>query len=518
MRSKVHAYAALVLFCTAPAWSQNPAERPGSVPIYRVTVVERTVKAVNYQYRTGPTNVDFRGTVLLPQGRGHATVESKQGRTEIEARFSNIEPPTRFGREYLTYVLWAITPQGHATNLGEVLADSSNKCKLQVTSELQAFGMIVTAEPYGAVRQPSDVVVLENEIRPDTIGQIEPIQAKYELLPRGEYTYNVPADLSSSISGGPKVSMDEYQSLVQVYEAQNAVQIARAAGADRYAGDTLSKAEQFLREAQNLQSRKAGVSLTVTAARQAAQTAEDARLIALKRAQEEGLARAREQATTAQERQASAEAEARRAADQASAERARADAERAARERAEAEAAQARQQLTQKQARVEAPPAPASPHMATDAARETRARVRQELSSILQTRDTPRGLVVTLSDAYFSGAQPRSLAYDRLARIAAIVRSEPGLKVEVEGHSDNAFGDEQARAFSLERAEAVRGILARDGVPAAAIMTRGLGKTRPIISNATAAGREQNRRVEIVITGSPIGEMPYWARSYSVIP
>lgn len=517
MRLKVHAYTALVLFCTAPAWPQNPAEWPGSVPIYRVTVVERTVKAVNYQYRTGPTNVDFRGTILLPQGRGHATVESKQGRTEIDARFSNIEPPTRFGREYLTYVLWAITPQGHATNLGEVLADGSNKCKLQVTSDLQAFGMIVTAEPYGAVRQPSDVVVLENEIRPDTIGQIEPIQAKYELLPRGEYTYNVPADLSSSLSRGPKVSMDEYQSLVEVYEAQNAVQIARAAGADRYAGDTLSKAEQFLRNAQNLQSRKAGVSLTVTAARQAAQTAEDARLIALKRAQEERLSRAREEATTAQERQANAEAEARRAADQASAERARADAERAARERAEAEAAQAQQQLTQKQAQAEAPPEP--PHTVTDSAtREMRARLRQELNSVLQTRDTPRGLVITLSDAYFSGAQPRSSAYDRLARIAAIVQSQPGLKVEIEGHTDNAFGEEQARAFSLERAEAVTSILARDGVPAAAIMTRGLGKTRPINSNATAIGREQNRRVEIVITGGPIGEMPYWARSYSVIP
>src|SRR5215831_3221760 len=189
MKPNFVALTPLLILCTTGSWAQNPAVHPETVPIYQVTVVERTVRAVDYQYQTGPTKVDFRGTVLMPQAKGDATVESKRGRTEIEAKFDHVPPPTRFGREYLTYVLWAITPEGHAKNLGEVLPGGSDRAKLRVTTDLQAFGLIVTAEPYSAVRQPSNVVVLENEIRPDTFGRTEPILAKYELLPRGQYTY-----------------------------------------------------------------------------------------------------------------------------------------------------------------------------------------------------------------------------------------------------------------------------------------------------------------------------------------
>src|SRR5690242_12412275 len=255
MDRKLIVPAILACLITIAARAQSPAAKSETVPIYRVTVVERTVKAVDYQYRNGPTRIDFRGTVLLPQAKGEATVESKKGRTEVDVKFNRVEAPTRFGPEYLTYVLWAITPEGHPKNLGEVLPGSSENAGMHVTTDLQAFGMIVTAEPYSAVRQPSDVVVLENEVRPDTIGHIELVQAKYELMPRGQYTYLKPTDLKQVNADGRRLSMDEYEKLLEVYQAQNAVQIARSVGADRYAADTFEKAEQQLRTAQDFQSR-----------------------------------------------------------------------------------------------------------------------------------------------------------------------------------------------------------------------------------------------------------------------
>src|SRR5262249_54432795 len=139
-------------------------------PVFRTTVVARSTQAVSYRHRSGATRIDFAGTKLLPQARGEARVESKQGRIEIDANFANLVPAHDFGPEYLTYVLWAITPEGRALNLGEVLLNGRNS-KLNVTTEIQAFGLIVTAEPYYAVTQPSDVVVMENSIRPDTLGK-----------------------------------------------------------------------------------------------------------------------------------------------------------------------------------------------------------------------------------------------------------------------------------------------------------------------------------------------------------
>ena len=271
--------AAGLMATVVPAICQE-ASNNRSAPLYRVTVVERSVDAVNYQYHAGPTNIDFRGTVLLAKGKGEATVESRRGRTEIDARFSNLAPPARFGREYLAYVFWAISPEGAPRNLGEIVPDASDHGHLRVTTDLQVFGLIVTSEPYSAVRQPSDVVVLENVVRADTIGHIEPIQAKYELLPRGQYTYT-PQE-GGPPAQGAKVSMSRYESLLQIYQAQNAVQIARAQGADKYATDTLAKAEHLLAEARQMEQRHAGRSSVVTLAREAAQTAEDARAITMR--------------------------------------------------------------------------------------------------------------------------------------------------------------------------------------------------------------------------------------------
>ncbi len=512
MRKQLPPLITFVLVGAATAWPQAPVMEHPSVPIYRVTVVERTVKAVGYQYRRGPTNLDFRGTVLLPKAKGNATVESKAGRTEIEAHFEHVAPPTRFGPEYLTYVLWAITPEGHPKNLGEVLADSSDHAKLRVTTDLQAFGMIVTAEPYSAVRQPSDVVVMENQIRPDTVGHIEEVSAKYELMPRGHYTYNVPTG-SQPPARGDEVSMDRYEEILEVYQAQNAVQIARSIGADEYATATFNKAEQLLRNARTFQERRADKSTIITAARQAAQTAEDARAITEKRKQEEDLAQAREQTARAQQLRAQAEAEAQRARSEASADRSQLEQERSARQQAESEAAAAT---------ALPPPPPPQPQLqaATMEPRksELRRSMLRDLTTIANTRDTPRGLVVTLQSGYFRGAEVSGSAYPLLQRVAAVIAAHPGLYVEVDGHTDSTGSPSREEETSYERAAAVRDVLVRSGVRVNSITARGLGSSHPLVSNNNAAGREQNRRVEITVSGDPIGSVPYWDKTYSVLP
>jgi len=501
MRNHILVLAVIARFGTSVLGAQSaPTEvtQQRAVPIYQVTVVERTVKAVNYQYRSGPTRIDFQGTVLLPRAKGQATVESKAGRVEIDAKFGRLEAATRFGSEYLTYVLWAITPDGHPKNLGELLTGAGDDARLRVTTDLQTFGMIVTAEPYAAVRQPSNVVVMENEIRKDTVGRTELVNAKYELLPRGHYTYSVPVDPSADAANRQKLPMDRYEALLEVYQAQNAVQIARSQGADRYAADTLAKAEQDLQQAQEWYQKKVDRNTIVTRARQAAQTAEDARLIAQQKKREEDLAAARTEAAREKQLRVQAEAEA---------------------QRARAEASADRRQLEQERQRtaaappppppVETPsPAPAvvpAPKPEPDA-EKTRLRVSllQSLSATMTARDTPRGLVVEVPDADFDGGALRSEAASRLERVAGVLASQPGLSFVVEGHGDR---------YSSERAASVRDFLGRTGISAAALSARGVGDARPLGPNAL-----ENRRVEITISGEPIGSKAYWDKSYSVIP
>jgi outer membrane protein OmpA-like peptidoglycan-associated protein len=511
MKHKVTICGLAVLFLTfiAPAQEVTP-QRPG-VPIYNVTVIERSTKAVNYQYRSGPTVVDLRGTVLMSEAKGTATVESKRGRTEIEIAVDKLVPPTRFGREYLTYTLWAITPEGAPRNIGEVIPNGSDKARLRITTDLQAFGLIVTAEPYSAARQPSDVVVLENEIRPDTVGQIKPIQAKYELMPRGHYTWDVADKLKSDVAGAPKVSMDRYEAMLQLYEAQNAAGIARAASAEQYAPQTFGKAQELLAEAQRLQDSKAASSLIVQTAREAAQTAEDARQIAEKRRQEEKVDALATEAAKAQNARVQAEGEAQRARIDAESARAEANAERTARERAEADAADARRQAAQPA--VVVVPAPPPQAHAGPTKLDSRMRLVEQLNGVLVTRDTPRGVVATLSDSSFSGSELRGGVASRIARLAAILAAYPDLRIVVEGSSDSAGNDSQA----TRRAESVRQALIANGMAANRSAIRALGDSRPLVSNSSASGREQNRRVEIVISGDSIGTLPFWDRTYSLM-
>jgi hypothetical protein len=271
----------------------NQEDLQTGTPIYRVRVVGRTTKAVNYRRNGVATPLDFRGTVLLPDAEGSAWVKANKGSTEVRAKFKKLPAPTRFGREYLTYVLWAITPEGRATNLGEILTDNDDDGKLNVTSDLQAFAMIVTAEPYFSVTQPSDVVVMENAVRKDTIGQIELVDARYELLKRGEYAYDTEAAKAEAAGKREKLPMHRYEALLAIYQAQNAVQIAQSLGAERLATDSIAKAQRLLLTARQYYDNKNDSKTVIQTARQAAQTAEDARLITIARQERETAAEAR---------------------------------------------------------------------------------------------------------------------------------------------------------------------------------------------------------------------------------
>jgi flagellar motor protein MotB len=459
---------------------------------------------------------------LLPKAQGGATVASKQGRTEIDAHFDNLTAPSRFGPEYLTYVLWALTPDGRPHNLGEVVANSRDHAGMRVTTDLQAFAMIVTAEPYSAVRQPSDVVVLENQVRPETTGITEQVNARYELLPRGTYSYQVPdAVTAAAAANGPKISQSEYEEILEIYQAQNAVLIARSVGADEYAHTTMAKAESLLSQAQQRHAHRTGQTLAVQEAREAAQTAEDARVIAIQRQQQDKLAKAQSDADTAQKAKLSADAayqQAQTAAEQARAQlnaaQTQLETERAARERAEQEAATFRDRAAQLQAEqqrvaVVAPPPAAAPREGNKHAE--RSRMLAQLNGIAPTRDTPRGLMVTIPDGSFHGGSLREFASTQVSRISQVVAASQGLRVEVDGNSDSSATATEA----MERAGAVARIFESRGLTRYAVSVRNLADSRPLTSNNAAGGRVQNRRIEILISGDAIGSTPLWDQSGS---
>jgi outer membrane protein OmpA-like peptidoglycan-associated protein len=476
---------------TSPVMQKTPPptqEMRNGEPLYRVEVIGRDIPAINYFNRSGSTRIGFEGTSLLPRAKGRATVDNGKGNATIDARFEGLPPANTFGPEYLTYVLWAITPDGRPSSLGEVLPDGT-KASVKLTTSMQSFGLIVTAEPYFAVTMPSDVVVLQNVVLHDkTAGVVTPIDAHTSLLPRGIYTKIAAGKVLNPITRNNKSPLD-------LYEAINAVQIAEAAGADQYAPDILARAKELLSNAQDLDQRKKDRKQEITFARAAVQTAEDARLVTLRKIQAQQLAAEQ------------ADQKARRDAANAAAEKSRLEAQqsqlqaqREAAQRAAAEADAQRAQAAQQSAEQQA---------AAARAREAQLReqLRQQLNSILQTRETPRGLVVNLSDVLFATGR-YDLKQDtqlKLARIAGIFLAHPDLRVQVEGYTDNVGGGQYNQKLSEQRANTVQSFLISQGLSPQNVSAIGYGMANPVADNSTAAGRQQNRRVEIVVSGPSIG-------------
>jgi outer membrane protein OmpA-like peptidoglycan-associated protein len=494
----------------AVAQQENPPVQPmDQTPVFRVNVVSRTTKAVNYRHRGGSTTVDIKGTDLMPEVKGRAKVDSKAGRLTINVELSKLGPASKFGPQYLTYVLWAITPEGRANNLGEIVPDENGKSSLDVTTDLQAFGLIVTVEPYFSVTRPSNEVVAENIIRQETKGFEEAIDAKFDMLEGGQYTIDMPAQQLPSISADPKTPLT-------LLEARNAVAIAKAAGAAQYAPDSLQKAEDYLNRAEDYYRRKQGKTPIGTAARGATQMAEDARVLTLRRKEQERIA-AEKQAML--ERQQKAEADAKAAAEAEAQAKAQSDEDARRRaqaelDRANAEKAQAQAQLQQQQADAARAAAEAEQEKAQAAAAEAirqkeemRQRLLNQLNQVLETKDTDRGLVVSMPDVLFdSGSYTlKPAARERLARISGIVLAYPDLRLEIEGHTDSVGSDAYNQGLSEKRAGSVRDYLVDNGVSINNVIARGLGKGDPVADNRTAAGRKLNRRVEMIVSGDVIG-------------
>ncbi len=520
-----------------PTQKQPPVDASTGqpMPIFRVTVVSRTTKAINYNHRNGSTPIDFRGTELMPAARGRATVDSKMGSTKIETRMEKMTPASQYGPEYMTYVLWAITPEGRANNLGEVVLQGDH-ANLLSTTDLQSFGLIVTAEPYFAVTQPSDVVVAENFVNKETEGTIQQVDAKYELLKRGQYVFN------RSLYKQPKV---DPKGPLQLGQAENAVEIARLAGAEKYASETFQKAMVDLRNAEDfLNGKSKDRKRAETNAREATQMAEDARIITFRKMDEEALANERaaaaareaderekarisaEQTRMEQQRRAQAEAdqrasemarqqaekakmEAQEATQQADAARSAAEkaAADAARERAAADAARLAAEQQQQSALAEADRAKLGMQKAEAEKAELRERLRKQLNLILETRESARGLIVNVSDVLFDFNKYtlKPGAREKLAKVAGILLAYPGLNIKVEGHTDSVGSDEYNMKLSESRASSVRDYLTAQNVPADTVSAVGLGKSDPVATNDTAAGRQRNRRVELVVSGEAIG-------------
>ena len=496
---------------------------------YRVNIVSRTTPAVSYRHHSGATKVNFQGTDLMPSAAGEAKVNSKRGDMQIKAEFSGLQKPASFGGEYLTYVLWAISPEGRAVNLGEVLVGDDNHSKLEATTDLQAFALVVTAEPYYAVRRPSNVVVLENSIRSDTAGTTEAVNAKYELIDRGGY-------IPTGYQFDPVV-LDSRLPL-EFFEARNAVRIAKSAGAETFATASYENASSQMKQADDLATvRNVDKKALIAESREVVQTADDAREIAVKRIDADRVNSDRD-AATAQvadaNAQSAADMRARREAEAASAvadreranavqatataqeqqQDAQADSDRSRAAAADANQAAANAQQGQKDAEADADrnrvAAAASDQQLQQALRDReqlRARLLQQFNAILSTRDTARGLVVNLSDVLFDTGKYtlRPEAREKLAKISGIILAYPDLKLAIEGNTDSVGGDAMNQELSEKRAGAVRDYLAQQNIPATSMTSQGFGKTRPVASNDTPEGRQQNRHVEMIVSGDVIG-------------
>ncbi len=476
-----------------------------TVSTYRVIVVSRSVEAVNYQHRSGASNVDFAGTALLPSSNGSAKVRSKRGTMEVEAEFGNLQSPTTFGGEYLTYVLWAISPEGRPVNLGEVLLGGNDRSKLTATTDLQAFALIVTAEPYYAVRQPSNVVVLENVVRADTKGTTEAVNAKYELLERGGY-------IPSGYKFDPVVLNASLP--LEFYEARNALRIAQSEGAEQYASASYQHAIQLMDNANAYATNKhVDNKPLIAVSREAVQTAEDAREIAVKRIDEVRLANERQAASDAQATSQAQADTANRLKDQAQSDTviARANAEKAQADLTANQSASAAAisiaQADAEQSRLAAQKAQMNEQQANSDKAAIRAQLSEQLNKILATRESARGLIVSMSDVLFDTGHYtlKPGAREKLAKVAGILIAYPGLNIEVGGYTDNIGGDDMNKKLSENRADAVRNYLVEQGVVTGSVSSKGYGNTLPVASNDNSAGRQENRRVELVVSGEAIG-------------
>jgi outer membrane protein OmpA-like peptidoglycan-associated protein len=460
----------------------------GKPEVPESAVVKKSIKAVGYEVGGGSTRVIFVGAPAAPNASGEAKVEARKSGTSIELKVQGLPQPTTLGTEFLTYVLWAVTPDGSTTNLGEIFIDKNGEGKLNTTAQSQTFAMGVTVEPYSSVALPSEVVVLINDTKKNTKGRIYP-ENSYKLMKRTQYEkLGNPLALTPDLKNVP----------LDMYEARNAVDIAKSQGAEKYAPEVFAKATSSLQMAENSLTSKADKGKVVTAARQTMQFAEDARALASERKEAERIQQEKDAAAATAAATAKAKAEEQAAAE---AERqAELTAAKEAQMKAEAEAKQAAEKAKAEAAKEEA-------ERARAATAALRAQLLQQLNSVLQTTDSSRGLVVNMADVLFDFGKYdlKTDAKFKLAKLGGIIQAHPSLHLAIEGHTDNIGGDEANMKLSQQRADAVRDFLVQQGLTADVVTAVGLGKGEPVADNSTNEGRQKNRRVEIIVSGEAIG-------------
>jgi outer membrane protein OmpA-like peptidoglycan-associated protein len=500
-----------ILVTAAPGvQGQNQGAQPDQVaPASALTTKSAT--AVGYEVGVGSTKVNLIATNLATGANGQAKVQinSKADRASVDIEVKGLKPASTAGSEFLTYVLWDVTPEGRADNLGEILLNKNGDGKLSATTPAQAFSLIVTAEPYFAVRIPSEMVVLQSEPTSSTQGKLIPV-SDYKLMKRAQYQK----------LGNPLGMTLDSKIPLSVYEARNAVEIAKFHLADQYAPEAFAKATASLQVMDGAVRAKSENNDLISEARQTAQFAEDARALSVQlqeaaRIQKEKEAAAEEAAATARaqaEAKATADAaEAKHKADEAAAEAQRqADAAAAeAQRQADAAAAEAKQKADAEIAAQEAArkQAEAQKAAAEKEKQELRERLLQQFNRVLPTTDTDRGLVVNMGDVLFATgkAELNTDAKIALAKLSGIVLNYPTLKLAIGGYTDSTGTADFNMKLSQARAESVLDYLVAQGLDSGVLSAQGFGMDSPVADNTTAQGRQKNRRVEIVVSGEVIG-------------
>jgi outer membrane protein OmpA-like peptidoglycan-associated protein len=455
----------------------------------------RSTLALTYREGSG-TQVDMVGTDTLTGTLGRADVKRSEGRTRVKLKVDALPHPQSLGSLYTTYILWAVAPEGRAESLAEL--PHSKSFDVDATTSLPTFGLIVTAEPDSAVARPGPRVVAQNAVNADTKGRVQ----------TGKVEYETADERAISVRGGP-----DFTTPLQVLGARRAVELARAAGAEEYAGHELDDAKAKLAAAEQLWSGRSKLSKEGDmTAREAMRLAEHARHVTGERETAAGLATerraartavreartaaeaAREEAVQAQGQAAQAEAQA--AIERQQAQQARTQADDAMLESAKAQASVIEAQGEAERAKLEA-----------QQARQDQAAMQEQLyrslSAILETRREARGLIVNLSDVLFDfdRATLTPGAREKLSKLAGILIAYPGsYRIEVEGHTDSVGSDAYNESLSRGRAQSVATYVTQAGIPSNRIgAVAGLGETQPVASNDSAAGRQQNRRVELII-------------------
>ncbi len=462
-------------------------------------------------------SVKFQGTARLPRASGEAKVERKKGMTEVEIELDEMKPATLFGGDYNTYVLWVVSPEGHVDNLGEFVLEG-NRSKLDSSTPLETFGMFITAEPHFLVTLPSRFVVMENtrptRTRPIRIGRI-----KYEGF-EGEYLFD-----RESLESLPE---SKGETRPELESARTAVALAERAGAEKYAGDELKLAREALHRTERASEMGVDGKDLMILAHESIRRSVEAQELAQKRSFDAALAAERH---THEAELAKLETSLNRTHDDAEHARLLADKkdmeaqmERKAREEAQARADEAfdRAQRAEEEARKataatiaaekerlaaeqEKSQAEQEAFEAQQQREQARAELRTALESIADVRESARGLIVSLPDILFDTdkATLKPQGRETLAKIAGALLVTHGYELRIEGHTDSVGPEAYNLDLSRRRAENVRDYLVSQGVDDEGLLAVGLGESRPVASNDSAVGRQENRRVEIVIRDTP---------------